>query len=149
MSDDQPFSNVVKSVFEKDELPGFSDGGKTPGAKDDIAGVVHGGEFVVKAGPAQKFASVLTAINEGRKMPGFADGGSVGNFSLANERMNLSDLGRIFRKEDFEQSQGNAASPVNVSMNITTPDVGGFRRSQSQVAAEMGRMIRQGQARQT
>jgi hypothetical protein len=30
-------------------------------------------------------------------------------------------------------------------MNITTPDVQGFRRSQSQVAAEMGRALARGQ----
>jgi phage-related minor tail protein len=35
--------------------------------------------------------------------------------------------------------------PVHVTMNITTPDVQGFRRSQSQVAAEMGRALARGQ----
>jgi hypothetical protein len=34
---------------------------------------------------------------------------------------------------------------VHVTMNITTPDVQGFRRSQSQVAAEMGRALARGQ----
>jgi hypothetical protein len=38
-----------------------------------------------------------------------------------------------------------ALVPVNVTMNITTPDVQGFRRSQSQVAAEMGRALARGQ----
>nr|WP_226780995.1 phage tail tape measure protein [Oceaniglobus trochenteri] len=35
--------------------------------------------------------------------------------------------------------------PVTVVMNITTPDVQGFRRSQSQIAARMGRALGQGQ----
>ena len=35
--------------------------------------------------------------------------------------------------------------PVNVTMNITTPDVGGFRRSQSQVAAQLSRAVARGQ----
>ncbi|AHM04748.1 GTA tail tape measure [Roseibacterium elongatum DSM 19469] len=34
---------------------------------------------------------------------------------------------------------------VTVTMNITTPDVQGFRRSQSQIAAEMGRALARGQ----
>ena len=33
---------------------------------------------------------------------------------------------------------------VQVTMNITTPDVGGFQRSQSQIAAEMNRAIARG-----
>jgi phage-related minor tail protein len=33
---------------------------------------------------------------------------------------------------------------VHVTMNITTPDVTGFRRSQSQIAAEMNRAIQRG-----
>jgi phage-related minor tail protein len=33
---------------------------------------------------------------------------------------------------------------VNVTINVTTPDVAGFRKSQSQIAAEMGRLIAQG-----
>ena len=35
--------------------------------------------------------------------------------------------------------------PVNVVINVTTPDVEGFRRSQSQIAAQMGRALSRGQ----
>ena len=35
--------------------------------------------------------------------------------------------------------------PVQVVMNITTPDVQGFQRSQSQIAAQMGRALSRGQ----
>lgn len=35
--------------------------------------------------------------------------------------------------------------PVNITMNISTPDVAGFRRSQGQIAAQMARAIGQGQ----
>jgi phage-related minor tail protein len=34
---------------------------------------------------------------------------------------------------------------VSVVMNITTPDVDGFRRSQSQIAAQMNRALARGQ----
>jgi len=36
------------------------------------------------------------------------------------------------------------AGPVNVVMNITTPDVEGFRRSQGQIAAQMSRALSRG-----
>jgi phage-related minor tail protein len=42
-------------------------------------------------------------------------------------------------------ASGGGGGPVHVTMNITTPDVQGFRRSQSQVAAEMGRALARGQ----
>ena len=35
--------------------------------------------------------------------------------------------------------------PVSVVINVTTPDVEGFRRSQSQIAAQMGRALSRGQ----
>lgn len=35
--------------------------------------------------------------------------------------------------------------PVNVTFNVTTPDVAGFARSQSQIAAQMGRMLARGE----
>lgn len=39
---------------------------------------------------------------------------------------------------------GGGGGAVSVTMNITTPDAEGFRRSQSQVAAEMNRAIQRG-----
>lgn len=41
------------------------------------------------------------------------------------------------------RSAGNATS-VNVTMHISTPDVAGFQRSQSQIAADMTRAIQRG-----
>ncbi|SDE67698.1 phage tail tape measure protein, lambda family [Paracoccus isoporae] len=40
---------------------------------------------------------------------------------------------------------GAAARPVNVSITVNTPDVAGFARSQSQIAAHMGRALARGQ----
>jgi phage-related minor tail protein len=40
---------------------------------------------------------------------------------------------------------GSGGGSVQVTMNISTPDVAGFQRSQTQVAAEMSRAIRRGQ----
>ena len=35
--------------------------------------------------------------------------------------------------------------PVTVTINVSTPDLAGFRRSEGQIAAEMGRLIARGQ----
>jgi hypothetical protein len=82
----------------------------------------------------------------------------VGQFSLVGEQgPELAYFGsqaRIFSNDELKaalsgKDSGAMQSPVAVTMNISTPDVGSFRRSQGQVAAELGRMIRSGQARQT
>lgn len=43
------------------------------------------------------------------------------------------------------RTEGGSAKPVTVVMNISTPDAQSFRRSQSQVAAEMSRALGRGQ----
>lgn len=43
------------------------------------------------------------------------------------------------------QAQGNGGRAVNVVMNISTPDVAGFQRSQSQIAAQAMRALARGQ----
>ena len=40
---------------------------------------------------------------------------------------------------------GGAGRPVNVTFNVSTPDVAGFQRSQSQIAAQMGRLLARGE----
>ncbi len=43
------------------------------------------------------------------------------------------------------QASGGAGRPVTVVMNIQTPDVQGFQRSQSQIAAQAQRLLARGQ----
>lgn len=40
---------------------------------------------------------------------------------------------------------GSGGRAVNVTVNITTPDVAGFKRSQSQIAAQLGRALARGE----
>jgi phage-related minor tail protein len=42
------------------------------------------------------------------------------------------------------QAAGPQRQAVNVTVNVTTPDVEGFRRSRSQIAAELGRAVQLG-----
>jgi hypothetical protein len=94
------------------------------------------------------------AISQGRVMP-FARGGVVRGPTTFPMRGGTGLMGEagpeailpLARGADgrLGVASGGGAGPVNVTMNITTPDVQGFRRSQSQVAAEMGRALARGQ----
>lgn len=62
---------------------GFSSGGWTGnGAASRAAGIVHGQEFVVRAGPAAQYRPALEAINAGRGMP-------IANSNHANQNVRV------------------------------------------------------------
>ena len=72
----------------KFSLPTFGDGGYTGSASaDKVAGVVHGGEHVIKAASTQRienaYPGLLDYLNNNGALPGFKDGGKVqlGNIS--------------------------------------------------------------------
>lgn len=94
------------------------------------------------------------AFSQGRVMP-FAKGGVVAqatNFPMRNGTGLMGEAGPeaimpLARGPDGQlgvQAAGNARA-VTVVMNISTPDVQGFRRSQSQIAAEAMRALSRGQ----
>lgn len=90
---------------------------------------------------------------QGRVMP-FANGGVVSgpvSFPMRGGRGLMGEAGPeaimpLARGADGKLGVRGAggAAPVNVVMNITTPDVQGFRRSQAQIAAQMGRAMGHG-----
>lgn len=91
---------------------------------------------------------------QGRVMP-FAKGGVVAQptgFAMRGGRGLMGEAGPeaimpLARGPDGRlgvQAQGGGR-PVTVVMNITTPDLQGFQRSQAQVAAQLGRAIQRGQ----
>lgn len=93
------------------------------------------------------------AFSQGRVMP-FAKGGVVSSPTGFPMRGGMGLMGEagpeaimpLTRGPDGKlgvQSAGGRA--VNVVMNITTPDVQGFQRSQSQVAAQVSRALSRGQ----
>jgi phage-related minor tail protein len=93
-------------------------------------------------------------FSQGRVMP-FAHGGIVSSptlFPMRGGRGLMGEAGPeaimpLARGADGRlgvQSQG-AGRAVNVVMNITTPDVQGFQRSQSQIAAGVSRALARGQ----
>lgn len=91
---------------------------------------------------------------QGRVMP-FANGGVVSGpvtFPMRGGTGLMGEAGPeaimpLTRGADGKlgvRAQGGGAAPVTVVMNITTPDAQGFRRSQSQIAAEMSRALGRG-----
>lgn len=94
------------------------------------------------------------AFSQGRVMP-FAKGGVVSSpthFAMRSGAGLMGEAGPeaimpLARGADGRlgvAASGNAR-PVTVVMNINTPDVAGFQRSQSQIAAQAQRMLARGQ----
>ncbi|SHE35157.1 phage tail tape measure protein, lambda family [Litoreibacter ascidiaceicola] len=93
-------------------------------------------------------------FSQGRVMP-FAKGGVVSsptNFAMRGGMGLMGEAGPeaimpLARGPDGSLGvrAGGGSQPVQVVMNISTPDVAGFQRSQSQIAAQMGRALSRGQ----
>ncbi len=89
-----------------------------------------------------------------RQVTPFADGGVVNSPVLFPLRSALGVAGEAGPEAILPLKRGGdgrlgvaagGAGGVVVNMTITTPDVGGFRRSQAQVAASLARAIERGQ----
>jgi len=94
------------------------------------------------------------AFSQGRVMP-FAKGGVVSSpvsFPMRGATGLMGEAGPeaimpLTRGADgrLGVQAGGSARPVSIVMNISTPDVQGFQRSQSQIAAQASRAMARGQ----
>lgn len=94
------------------------------------------------------------AFTQGRVMP-FAQGGVVSQATAFPMRGGTGLMGEAGPEAILPLARGadgrlgvasqGPSRPVTVVMNITTPDVEGFRRSQSQIAAQAQRALARGQ----
>jgi phage-related minor tail protein len=94
------------------------------------------------------------AFVQGRVMP-FAKGGVVAQATAFPMRGATGLMGEAGPEAIMPLARGadgrlgvqaaGASRPVTVVMNITTPDVQGFQRSQTQIAAQVQRMLARGQ----
>ena len=94
------------------------------------------------------------SFTQGRVMP-FATGGVVSSPTYFPMRGGTGLMGEAGPEAIMPLTRGSdgrlgvraqgGSGPVNVVMNISTPDVQGFQRSQSQIAAAMGRAMSRGQ----
>ncbi len=120
--------------------------------QNQLGGLVASGiEGVV--GAAVPFANGA-GFTQGRVMP-FANGGVVSGATLFPMRGGTGLMGEAGPEAIMPLSRGSdgrlgvraegRGSSVTVNMNISTPDVQGFQRSQSQVAAQVNRALSRGQ----
>lgn len=89
-------------------------------------------------------------FSQGRVMP-FANGGIVSSATPFGMRGGMGVMGEagpeaimpLARGPDGKLGvrAGGSSAPATVVMNITTPDVQGFARSQNQIAAQMSRAL--------
>lgn len=92
-------------------------------------------------------------FSQGRVMP-FARGGVVSSpthFPMRNGRGLMGEAGPeaimpLSRGADgrLGVAAAGVGRPVSININVTTPDVQGFARSQSQIAAQMARALARG-----
>lgn len=117
-----------------------------------LGGAIAGGLAQV-AGALRPFAAG-GSFAQGRVMP-FAQGGVVQGATPFAMRGGLGLMGEAGPEAILPLARGadgrlgvqaaGGGRAVNVTMNITTPDVQGFQRSQAQIAAQMSRALAQGQ----
>ncbi len=94
------------------------------------------------------------AFTQGRVMP-FATGGVVSSPVSFPMRGGTGLMGEAGPEAIMPLARGadgrlgvaaqGGGRPVNVVMNVSSPDAQGFQRSQSQIAAQMGRALARGQ----
>nr|WP_155044613.1 phage tail tape measure protein [Paracoccus shanxieyensis] len=117
-----------------------------------LAGAISQGVTGLVSG-AMPFANG-GAFTQGRVMP-FAKGGVVSAptyFPMRGATGLMGEAGPeaiMPLRRGADGKLGVAAAgggrPVNVTFNISTPDVAGFQRSQSQMAAQMSRLLARGE----
>ncbi|MDW4496811.1 phage tail tape measure protein [Sulfitobacter sp. D35] len=92
-------------------------------------------------------------FSQGRVMP-FASGGVVSSATYFGMRGSTGLMGEagpeaimpLARGPDGKLGvRGSGGAGPTIVMNVTTPDVQGFRRSQGQIAAQMSRALNRGQ----
>lgn len=93
------------------------------------------------------------SFSQGRVMP-FANGGVISGPTTFPMRGGMGLMGEAGPEAIMPLARGadgklgvrtqGGGQPVNVVMNISTPDVQGFNRSQGQIAAQMNRALSRG-----
>lgn len=124
-------ANIASMSFAK--LGGFEEGGFTGNVgKHEIAGVVHGKEFVMNADATQRVGVAdLKALQSGAatvQRNGANAGKAAKTSESANQSKQRDDKGRL------------PSAPVVMHIHGVT-DADSFRRSESQIAARMGTAV--------
>ena len=118
---------------------------------DHLGGLLAGGVNSLMAG-VLPFANGAS-FSQGRVMP-FAKGGVVSGPATFAMRGGTGLMGEAGPEAIMPLSRGadgrlgvraQGGGSVNITMNVSTPDVQGFQRSQGQISAQMARVLGRGQ----
>lgn len=119
-------------------------------ATDRVGGLLSGGLASLVSGLMPHADGA--AFSQGRIRP-FAKGGVVSSPTTFPMRDGVGLMGEAGPEAILPLSRGadgrlgvqaRSGGSVSVTMNISTPDVAGFQRSQGQIAAQMGRLLGRG-----
>ncbi|MEM9343451.1 MAG: phage tail tape measure protein [Pseudomonadota bacterium] len=128
------FSSITRTAYRQAVSPVFNHLG-------GLFGNLFGGAFADGG-----------AFSQGRVMP-FANGGIVNGPTTFPMRGGTGLMGEAGPEAIMPLERGpdgrlgvaaRGGASVHVTMNITTPDVGGFEKSRSQIAAQMSRALAAG-----
>jgi phage-related minor tail protein len=131
--------------------------GISHGLKSALDGVVSGSMSLTEAlgGVLNGFLPFANgaAFSQGRVMP-FARGGVVAGATSFAMRGGTGLMGEAGPEAILPLTRGangklgvaasGASQPVNVTINVATPDLQGFARSKTQIAAQVGRALARG-----
>jgi len=129
------------------QLLGAIDKSMKAEGKNAILSVLHSGEQVLSdyTGEAQIYRSLEDRLGKNplNKIPVFAYGGAVGD-SLLNNLPSGNSFKIGYRGND-QSTTNNDYRNTTVNINVTSPDVGGFNRSERQLGRMAAEYIKRGQ----
>lgn len=102
-------------------VPGFESGGYTGGGgTSDVAGVVHGQEFVMNARATAQNRAVLEAMNAGRAVPGSVS--TINNNTSGGATMNISVVNNMGESAEITTNQ-LSEQDVEIIINKKVPNI--------------------------
>lgn len=114
-------SVLAEGIALSSMIPGFKTGGYTGGGgTSDVAGVVHGQEFVMNARATAQNRAVLEAMNEGRSIPGSVS--TVNNTTSNGSQMNISIVNNMGETAEVTATQ-LSENEVEVMISKRVPEI--------------------------
>jgi lambda family phage tail tape measure protein len=113
-----------------------------------LASWFHEGGIVGQGAPKARMVDPALFLGAARYHSGGLAGAYAGGALKPDEMPAILQRGEmVLSRQQVAKGMNASRSPVNVVMNITTPDVGGFRASQGQLAADAARTLARVQRR--
>lgn len=154
------FSGTLKRAFDDVVFEGKGLSDALRGVALSMAGAIYNTAMrpvqdtigAAVAGGIDRLVGSAIGGGIGARVEAFADGGVLDGPVSFPMRRGIGLMGEagpeaimpLARGSDGKlgvRAQGTGAPPVHVTFNVSTPDVDGFRRSQTQIAAQMTRAL--------